>query len=150
MTNGKDSVIPPRTRARHLALHPATIETTFTQCVMDLKEVIVLDGIAIQPDNSGFRVRCHNHYGPLPEIVVKDSGDTFQDKDQLGREACKLIAILKLRDQMKRWLRGGTFLPPTKVDNHPTVGFKLGCKAWLVEGEDFITAYHSLHKQVVG
>jgi len=47
--------------------------------VMDLEEVIVLDGIDILPDNSGFRVRCHDPHGPLPSIVTKDSGDTFLD-----------------------------------------------------------------------
>jgi hypothetical protein len=150
MTNGKDSVIPPRLKARHLALHPATIETTFIQCVMDLKEVIVLDGVDILADNSGFRVRCHDLYGQLPEMVVKDSGDTFQDKDGLGNEVCKLVAIVRLRDEMVRWLAGGTFLPPTTVDNRATVGFKVGPKTWLAEGDDYITAYHDLHKQVVG
>ena len=37
----------------NLALHPFTIEKTFTDCVMDLKQVIVLDGIDILPNNSG-------------------------------------------------------------------------------------------------
>jgi len=82
--------------------------------------------------------------------VMQNSGDTFQDKDQLGREACKLIAIVRLRDQMVRWLAGGTFLPPTTVDGRATVGFKAGRRTWLSEGEDFLAAYHSLHKQLVG
>jgi hypothetical protein len=86
----------------------------------------------------------------LSEIVIQDSGDTYQDKDQLGREACKLVAIVRLRDQMRRWLRGGKFLPPTRVGDHVAVGFKLGRKAWLAEGKDFLAAYHELHKQVVG
>ena len=112
MKNRKDSDLPPRIKARHLALHPATIEKTFTDAVMDLKEVIVLDGIDILPDKSGFRVRCHDLHGLLPEIVVKDSGDTFQDKDRLGNQACKLIAIVRLRDEMARFLPGCKLLRP--------------------------------------
>jgi hypothetical protein len=150
MKNRKNHDLPPRITARYLVLYPATIEKTFTDSVMDLQEVIVLDGIDILPDSTGFRVRCHDLHGPLPEIVVRDSGDTFQDKDRLGREACKLVAIAMLRDQMTRWLPGGNFLPPTTAENHATVGFKLGRKAWLAEADDFITAYQKLHEQVVG
>jgi hypothetical protein len=135
MTNGNDPGIPPRSRASYLALHPVTIERTFTDCVMDLKEVIVLDGIDILPDSTGFRIRCHDLHGPLPEIVIEDSGDTFQDKDQLGREACKLVVIVRLRDQMRRWLNGGKYLPPTRVGDNATVGFKVGPRTWLAEGK---------------
>jgi hypothetical protein len=39
------SLKPPRLRGRYLALRPATIEKVFTDCVMDLKAVIVLGGI---------------------------------------------------------------------------------------------------------
>jgi hypothetical protein len=117
---------------------------------MDLKEVIVLEGIDILPDNSGFRVRSHDLHGPLPEILVEESGDTFQDKDRLGKETCKLVAIVRLRDRMTRWLPGEKFLLPTTVDNHATVGFKLGRKTWLDERDDFITEYHNLHGRVIG
>ncbi len=51
---------------------------------------------------------------------------------------------------MCRWLPGGKFLPPTKVETRATVGFKVGPKTWIAEGDDFIAAYHKLHEQVVG
>ncbi|MBP1610703.1 MAG: hypothetical protein H6Q04_2938, partial [Acidobacteria bacterium] len=35
------------------ALHPITIERVFTNCAMDCRQIIVLDGIDIMPD--GFR-----------------------------------------------------------------------------------------------
>lgn len=82
MKSSEDADFPPRIKDRSLTLHPATIEKTFTDCVMDLKEVIVLDGIDILADSTGFRVRSHDLHSPLPEIVVKDSGDTFLDKDR--------------------------------------------------------------------
>ena len=59
-----------------------------------------------------------------------------------------LIAIARLRDQMTRWLAGGTFLPPTRVGNQVTVGFRVGTRTWLAEGQDFLAAYHKLHEEV--
>lgn len=142
--------LPPRNRARHLALHPVSIEKTFTDCVMDLKEVIVIDGIDILPDGSGFRVRCHDLHGRLPKILVKDSGDTFQDKNRLGNRACWLVAIVKLRDEIVRFLPGSKLLPPTSIGGKAIAGLKVGPRTWLVEGEDFLAAYHELQRQVVG
>jgi hypothetical protein len=96
-----------------LSLKPRQIEKVFTDCVMDLKQILVLDGIDILPD--GFRVHSHDLHGQLPEILMKNSGDTLQDKDRLGHEACKLIAIVKLRDEMVRFLPGCKLLPPTSM-----------------------------------
>jgi len=64
---------------------------------MDLRQILVIDGIDILPD--GFRIRCHDLHGQLPETVMKNGADTFQDKDLLGNEVCKLIAMVKLRDE---------------------------------------------------
>jgi hypothetical protein len=150
MTDWSELAMPPRIRVTHLALHPVTIEKTFADCILDLSEVIVLDGIDILPDKSRFRVRSHDLHGQLPEIVIQDSGDRLVDKDRLGSETCKLVAIVRLQDQMRRWFRGGKFLPPTKVGDQAMVGFKLGRKAWVAEGEDLLAAYHALHSQVVG
>ncbi len=150
MKNSKASAPPPRIKSRHGTLRPETIEKTFIEAAMDLKEVIVLDGINILNDNSGFRVRSHDLYGSLPDIVMEDSGDTIVDKDRISTAACKLYAIVKLRDQMRRWMRGGKFLLPTKVCEQATVGFKVGPKTWLAEGKEFLAAYHELHRQVVG
>jgi hypothetical protein len=101
--------------------------------VLDLKEIVVLDGIDILPDQSGFRIRSHDLHGQLSEIVIQDSGNTFLDKEDLAREACKLIAIVGLRDEMRRSMRGGKFLRPTKMGDRATVGFKVGRWSWLAE-----------------
>ena len=146
MKNRKDPSFPLRNKPSYVALHPGSIEKVFNDAVIDLKEVIVLDGIDILPDDSGFRVRSHD----LHEIVIYDSGNTIQDKENLGREACKLIAVVGLRKEMRRLVRGGKFLLLTKLGNRATVGFKVGRWSWLAEGEDFLTAYHKLHRQVVG
>ena len=118
--------------------------------MIDLKEIVVLDGIDILPDDCGFRVRSHDLHGQLPEIVIRDSANKFQDKERLNVAACKLIAIVKVRQRMRRWMRGGRFLLPTKMGDQAMVGFRVGVWTWLVEGEDFLTAYLELHEKVVG
>lgn len=150
MADDMELEIPHHRRARYLTLRSATIEKTFTDCVMDLKEIIVLDGIDILPDNSGFRVQSHDLHGPLPEMVIKESGDTFQDKDRLGNQACKLVAMVRLRDQMVRFLPGCKLLPPTSIGGKAIAGLKVGPRTWLAEGEDFLVAYHELCRQVIG
>jgi hypothetical protein len=148
MVAGTYTKVPIRTKPSYLALHPRTIEKTFTDTVIDLKEIVVLDGIDILSDQSGFRVGSHDLHGQLPEILIRDSGNTFQDKEYLNRQACKLIAIVGLRKQMRRWLRGARFLAPTTVDIQAIVGFRVGVWTWMAEGNDFITACHHPYEQV--
>jgi hypothetical protein len=106
--------------------------------------------VDILSDASGFGVRSHDLHGPLPEIQVQDSCDTFRDKDTLNREVCKLIAIVRLRERMVKFLPGGEFLPPTRLGNSATAGFRVGSKSWLAEGDNFLAAYHILDNQVIG
>ena len=68
------------------------------------------------------------------------SGNTFQDKDCLSNESRKLIAIVKLRDQMRLYFGGGKFLPPTTIHDSATVGIMLGGQNWLAEGKDYLSA----------
>jgi hypothetical protein len=131
-----------------LALHSVTIEKVFTDCVTDLQRIIVLDRIDILPD--GFRIHCHDLHGQLPEIVIENSGDTFRDKDRLANETCKLIAIVKMRDRMARFLSGCRFLKPTHMDGKAVVGMQAGPLTRIAEGEDFLAAYHELHRQILG
>ena len=131
----------------YLSLRPASIEKVFTDCVMDLKRILVLDDIDILPD--GFRIRSHDFHGQFPEIPMKNSGDTFQDKDRLGNEVCKLLAIVRLRDEMVRLLPG-KLLPPTRIDCKAVVGLQAPPKTWIIEGRNFLEAYHELHSQAVG
>lgn len=126
MPDRKEPKIPPRIKERYLTLRPETIEKTFTDAVTDLKQIVILDVIDILPDNSGFQVRSHDLHGPLPELLIQDSGDSFLDKDRLGREACKLVAIVRLRDQMLRFLPGSKLLPPTSMDGKAIAGLKGG------------------------
>ena len=129
-------------------LRVSQIEKIFVQTVIDLKQIVVLDGIDFH--DTGFCVRCHDLYGPLPEIVIQDSGNTFKDNDQLANEVCKLTAITRIRDRICRWLPGGTFLLPTKLDGQVIVGYRVGGKSWIAEGVEIVVAYHNLDEQIVG
>ena len=148
MASNDNSERLTRTMPANLALRPGTIEKVFTDCVMDLKEILILDPIDILPD--GFRIRCHDLHGQLPEIVMKNSGDTFQDKDRLGDEVCRLIAIVRLREKMVRFLPGCTLLLPTCMAGWAIVGLQAKPMTWIADGKDFLAAYHELHWQVVG
>jgi hypothetical protein len=132
----------------HLALRAATIEKVFTDCVMDLKEILILDDIEIL--QNGFQVRILDPNGPLPEIFLKNSGDTFQDKDRFTNEVCKIIAIVRLRERMVHFLPGGKFMLPTNIDGRAIVGFQAKPMTWLGEGDNFLAAYHDLHMKVIG
>ena len=119
-------------KPNYQVLRPGSIEKVFTDCVMDLRRIAVLDGIDILPN--GFRIHCHDLHGPLPEIVIKNSGDAFQDKDRLGKEVCKLLAIVRLRDEMVRLLPGSELLPPTRMDDRAVVGLQAPPKT---RGQEF-------------
>ena len=135
-------------KPNYQVLRPGSIEKVFTDCVMDLGRIVVLDSIDILPD--GFRVSCHDLYGQLPEIVVKNSGDTLRDTARLGCEVCKRLAIVKLRDEMARWMPGSNLLRPTRVDGKVVVGLLARPRTWIIDGASFLEAYHELHSQVVG
>jgi hypothetical protein len=130
-----------------IRLTPRQIEQVLTDCALDLHRILILDGIDILPD--GFRIRSHDLHGPLPELRFKNSGDTLENKDRLGNEVCKLTAMVKLREEMIRFLPGARFLPPTRRDGNAVVGLQAKPRTWIVEGESFIEAYRELHSQIV-
>ncbi len=74
----------------------------------------------------------------------------MQDIEKLGRETCKLLAIVGLRDQIEVWLPGSRFLPPISMDDRAVVGFPARPKTWIAEGGSYLEAYHELHSEIVG
>jgi hypothetical protein len=55
-----------------------------------------------------------------------------------------------MRDEMVRFLPGSRFLNSTHMGGNAVVGLQAKPLTRLAEGEDFLAAYHELHKQVVG
>jgi hypothetical protein len=67
-----------------------------------------------------------------------------------GYQVWKLIAIVRLRDKMIRFLPGARLLLPTRMDGTVIVGLQAKPMTWIAEGKDFLAAYYELHRQVVG
>ena len=88
-------------------------------------------------------------YGPLPEIVIAENGDRLAAVDEVSREACKLVTITRIRDELMHFLPGSILLPPTSMDGKGVVGMKAGPKAFLAEGGSFLEAYQQLRQQLL-
>jgi hypothetical protein len=58
-------------------LFPPEVEKAFVQVAIDLKVVIVVDGIDTLSDPAGFRISYHDSYGPLPEIMIADTREGY-------------------------------------------------------------------------
>src|SRR5438552_14838760 len=58
-------------------LSSSEIEKEFLLAAIHLKQIVVLDGIERVGEPPGFRIRSHDLHGPLPEVVVRDTGCRF-------------------------------------------------------------------------
>jgi len=77
-----------------LKLRPRKIEKTFNQVISDLHRILVLDGI--DQLGTGFRIRSHDLYGPMPKILIEDTEDRYPVLDAIEREAEKLCAMVRV------------------------------------------------------
>jgi hypothetical protein len=94
-------------------LRIAEIEKVFVQVAIDLKEILVLDGIDQLSDPRGFHIRSHDLYGPLPDIQITDTADRYPVFEAIEREAAKLIAILRARKNLAEMFPGCELLLPS-------------------------------------
>lgn len=92
------------------------IEKIFVQTVIDLKQIIVLDGVDIQPDGSGFCVRCYDLRGPLPDTVIEDTRNGYLVLNHIIREAAKRISMARIRHELAEMFPSCEFLLPTTRD----------------------------------
>ena len=106
-------------------LRPEQIEAEFVQVAIDLKDVIVFDGVDQFPGNR-FRIRSHDLYGPLPEIEIEENGDRLKVVDDIHNETAELSAIHGLRKELVEMFEDATFLEPTLVDQTAVVGISYG------------------------
>ncbi|HYK91918.1 MAG TPA: hypothetical protein VE398_24340 [Acidobacteriota bacterium] len=125
------------------------IEKAFAQLVTDLKESLVLDGIDAFDKRSGFRIRCHDLYGPLPDAIIEGTGEEYPVLDHVVREAAKLIAIARARREIADLFPAGAeFMLPTLVDNGALAGIRWESKIFLAEGGTHLEAYRELRLKV--
>ena len=137
------------TNGQLLRLNLPEIEKTFVQVAIDLKEILVLDGIDQLFDTPGFRIRSNDLFGPLPEILVRETGDHLSVIDKIQNETAKLIAIVRIRQDLATMCLGCEFLLPTKTDQGYLVGIRFRGKTVLAEEKSHWEAYHKLLRKAV-
>jgi hypothetical protein len=130
-------------------LRIAEIEKAFIQVVGELKEILVLDGIDQFTDPPRCRIRSHDLYGPLPNIMIKDTGDRYPVLDGIEREAAKLIAMVRVRNDLARMFPGCEFLLPTSTEEGALVGMRFRGRTILAEEKSHWEAYHKLVREAV-
>lgn len=128
-------------------LHVLEVEKALVQVAIDLKEILVLDGIDLLPDLPGFRIRCHDLHGPLPDTVIEDTGDRYPVLDHVIREAAKRVAMARIRREIAEIHPGCEFLLPTSTDKGALVGIRIGERTVLAEGPNYWDAYHELKQK---
>jgi hypothetical protein len=81
-------------------IYTSEIAKAFVQTTVDLDTRIFLD--AIDPASCGYRIRCHDQHGKLPEILIPEDEDTFATLQKVRHSACKLSAMARIRDEIAR------------------------------------------------
>lgn len=97
-------------------LRISTVEKVFMQITIDLKIILILDGIDQLEDLPGFRIRFHDPYSPFPDILIHDTGDRYPVLDRIQHETAKLTAMVRVRQQLYEMFRGCRFLLPTSTN----------------------------------
>jgi len=102
---------------------------------------------AKDPEPPGFRIRSHDFHGPLPEIVVHDTGDSLAILDDISREAAKVNAIARHREELAAAYPGCRFLPHKILDSGVVVGMQVEGRTILAEAPTFWQAYGKLRRR---
>ena len=81
-----------------IPIYTTEIAKAFVQTTVDLETRIFLDGI--DSASQGYRIRCHDRHGVLPEVMIPEEEDTCTTLENVRHSACKLAAIAKIRDEI--------------------------------------------------
>jgi len=80
-----------------LRLQISDIKKEFVGFFNDLNEGAVLDCIDRLEDESGFRIRSHDALGVLPDIVVQETGNRYEERHRLHTNIVKLAGTVRAR-----------------------------------------------------
>lgn len=94
-------------------------------------------------------MRSRDLYGPLPQILIEDTGDRWEVLDAIEREAAKLIAIVRVRKMLGGMYPGCEFLLPTRMDGGWVTGIRFEGRTVMAEGPTHWEAYHRLARKSV-
>jgi hypothetical protein len=98
---------------------------------------------------SGFRIRSHDLYGPRPEILIKDTRDRYYVLDETKREAAKLCAMVRVREDLAGIFPGCEFLLPIRMETGSVVGLKFDGKTVFAEDRTHWEVHHMLLRKAV-
>ena len=130
-------------------LSSSEIEKEFLLAAIHLEQIIVLDAIDLVTEPPGFRIRSHDLHGPLPEVVVRDTGDRTAILDDISTEAAKLNAIARHREELAAAYPGCQFLPHKVLDHRVVVGLQAEGRTILAEAPTIWQAYLNLRQKVL-
>jgi hypothetical protein len=133
----------------YLRLRVPEIEKAFIRVAIDLKEILVLDGIDTLQYPVGFRIHSHDLHGPLPDIVVQDTGDRYAVLDRIIRETANLIATTRIRQDLAELFPNCEFLLPTLTETGALVGIWVEGRTVFAEGSSHLEAYRELSSRAV-
>src|SRR6266516_4483386 len=125
-------------------LSSSEIEKEFLLAAVHLMQIVVLDEIDRVAEPMGFRIRSHDLHGPPPEVVVRDTGDRMAILEDISREAAKLNAIARHREELAAAYPGCRFLPHKVLDHGVVVGLQVEGRTILAEAPTFWQAYAKL------
>jgi len=103
---------------------------------------------AKDPELPEFRIVSHDLHGPLPEIAVLDTGDHTEILETVSREAAKLNAIARHREELAVTYQACQFLPHKILDSGVVVGMQVERRTILAEAPTFWQAYGKLRQRV--
>jgi hypothetical protein len=133
----------------YLRLRDTEIEKAFTQVAIDLKMFIVFDGLDRLENPIGFGIHSHDPFGPLPDIVIEDTGDRYPVLDRIALEAAKLSAIVRDRQDLRGIFPACIFLLPTSTVEGALAGIRFRGRTVLAEAPSHWEAYHKLIRKAV-
>ena len=105
--------------------------------------------VAKDPEPPGFRIVSHDLHRPLPEIVVRDTGDRMAILDEISREAATLNAIARHREELAAMYPSCRFLPHKILDSGVVVGMQVERRTLLAEAPTFWQAYGKLRRSAL-
>jgi hypothetical protein len=125
------------------------VKEAFLRAALDLRRILVLDGIDDLNDPPCYVIHSHDLHGPLPDLVVCKSGCHPGISDWVRNGICWLSVLSGIRDEMADSLPRSEFLPPAITERGAVVGVKVGSSTFILEDKDFLTAYYRLNERAV-
>ncbi len=81
-------------------VYASQVEEEFIQTAIDLNAAIILDGVYLISETGAFRIRSHDLFGPLPDVLVPEYADPCYTLGHVRHAVCKLAAIVHIHHEL--------------------------------------------------